>query len=69
MSTTQDGDDGGGQGVDDARGGGGVRGADERGEPGRRFNRQNFGFSFGLKNRLSFGLRFPTLRKTQKLVV
>ena len=29
--------------------------------PGAQLNRRNFGLSFGLKNRLSFGLRFPTL--------
>ena len=34
---------------------------------GAQFNRQNFGLSFGLKNHLSFGLRFPTLRKCSKM--
>ena len=35
--------------------------------PGRPFNRNTFGLSFGLKNHLSFGLRFPTLRKSSKM--
>ena len=35
--------------------------------PGAQFNRNNFGLSFGLKNHLSFGLRFPTLRKNSKM--
>ena len=32
-----------------------------------QFNRKKFGLSFGLKNHLSFGLRFPTLRKCSKM--
>ena len=35
--------------------------------PGRRINRQNFGLSFGLKNHLSFGLRFPEIRTCSKM--
>ena len=31
--------------------------------PGAQFNRKKVGLSFGLKTHLSFGLRFPTLRK------
>ena len=29
--------------------------------PGGKFNRNHFGFSFGVKNHLGFDLRFPTL--------
>ena len=38
------------------------------GRPGRKlkFNRKKFGLSFGLKSHLSFGLRFPKLRKSLK---
>ena len=34
---------------------------------GWQFKRKHFCFGFSLKNHLSFGLRFPTLRKVQKL--
>ena len=37
------------------------RGALESLRPGAQFNRNIFGLSFGLKNHLSFGSRFPTL--------
>ena len=34
---------------------------------GAQFNRNIFGLSFGLKNQLSFGLRFSTLRKCSNM--
>ena len=34
-----------------------------------QFNRKHFTFSFGLKNHLSFGLRFLTLKTIKKWVV
>ena len=36
-------------------------------DPGWQFNRKIFGLSFGLKNNLSFDLRFPTLEKSSKM--
>ena len=39
----------------------------KRQHPGAQFNRKLFGLSFGLKNHLSFGLRFPTIRKCSKM--
>ena len=37
-------------------------------DPGWQFNRTHFGLSFGMiVNHLSFGLRFPTLRKRSKM--
>ena len=37
------------------------------GGAGEQFNRENFGLSIGMKNHLSFGLRFPTPRKCSKM--
>ena len=34
---------------------------------GWKFNRKRFGLSFSLKNHLSFGLRFPTLRQSSEM--
>ena len=36
------------------------------GASGTHFNRNNFDLSFGLKNNLSFGLRFPYTKKMSK---
>ena len=48
----------------------GVLDVDGRaGHPGRQFNKNNFGLSFGLENELSFGLRFPTLMKNSTRLV
>ena len=37
------------------------------GGAGTQFNRNIFGLSFGLKNHLSFGLRFSNMRKCSKM--
>ena len=55
---------------DSLRAGHEARPQDEQLLAGRQFNRTNFGLRISLKNRSSFGLRFPTLiKKVQKWVV
>ena len=48
-------------------GGGCQGGGSIQGDAGTQFNRNIFGLSFGLKNQLSFGLRFSTLRKCSNM--